>query len=579
MDNPTLIPIELIKPNPYQPRGTEDPEAVREITESIKRNGLIQIPTARQVNGRYELSFGHTRLAAFKVLKEASMPLIVRELSDLQMFELGVAENIKRRDLNPIEQAEAMRRYMQEFKKNSVETGEFFNVSAEKVRNTIRLLNLPETLQAGLADGSITQNNARRLLTIQRVAPKDVEKVANKLVGNADPDHVISTALKDTGNSVEMWQRYQSGEPKAGHNLWTLRTPAESFPQKHLPELHAADVAKSFGIELTAESKREMQSWIDAFMEKPKPFGGGHWWTWHGSQKIEGDVAEFLIAQGAPADQIERIAHLINPPGCFACPLYARVDGSHFCTLKACHTRKSRAWESHTIQSASKTLGIAIYDAKVDGKDFASLSSYDEPDKKLFEQRNADLRLRKGTNWSQRFKGVPDGYSIVVMGETLKKMRKAAKASSGQSRHQSQDEYLAEQKRLRFIREARHTAVNEFLWNVATPAFQPVMSGVTSVDFLKQFADRVVRGVPAEEPGRKATKAGKAEFYRRAILFSLLDEDLWDICQKNKPVTSMAKHLQGMATTWGVKLPKNWLDVAAEADKGIKVPADAEGKA
>ena len=129
------------------------------------------------------------------------------------------------------------------------------------------------------------------------------------------------------------------------------------------------------------------------------------------------------------------------------------------------------------------------------------------------------------------------------------------------------------------IREARQMALYEFLWNVATPAFECVMSGVTNVDFLEKFADRMVRGVPAEELEKKATKAAKAAFYRRSILFSLLDDDLWDISQKTKPVTAMAKQLQGVATTWGVKLPKDWMAVAAEADKGIKVPAEAEGKA
>src|SRR5690348_3249528 len=113
MENQTLVPLDLIDPNPYQPRQTEDTEAVAEIADSIARNGLMQIPSARQVNGRYQLAFGHTRLAAFKMLQEECMPLVIRELDDLQMFELGVSENIKRRDLNPIEQAEAMRRYMQ----------------------------------------------------------------------------------------------------------------------------------------------------------------------------------------------------------------------------------------------------------------------------------------------------------------------------------------------------------------------------------------------------------------------------------------------------------------------------------
>lgn len=558
METQKLIAIDLIVPNPYQPREVEDAAAVAEIAESIKHNGLMQVPTARQLNGHYELAFGHTRLAAFKLLKETTMPLIVRELTDLQMFELSVGENIKRRDLNPIEQAKAMHRYMVEFKKNSVETAGFFNVSPEKVRSSIRLLNLPEDLQSGVADGTVSITNARRLLTIQRVAPNDLEKVAKKLNSDdVDADRVISETLINTGKSLEMWQRWQRGEPHAGNHLWPLRMAADTFPQKELPEVRAADVIRSLELPASAELKAKIEIYLVWLHESPDKV----------SIYIEKNPEDALL--------IERIAHLLNPPACTACPLYAKVDGSHYCTFQICHTRKSRAWEAHKVKGASKRLGIRIWDPKVDGKDSAYLSYYDEPDKKLFAARHADLRLKKGTNWSQRFEGVPEGYFIVVIGDALKKMRKAA-SSRKQTSNQSQDEYQAEQRRLRAIREANHTAVYEFLWNVATPAFQPVISGVTSMDFVKQFADRVVRGVPASEPEKKATKAVKLDFYRRAILFSLLDDALWDICQKSKPVTEMAKRLQGMATTWSIKLPKNWMALAAEADKGIKVPAEEE---
>jgi hypothetical protein len=446
---------------------------------------------------------------------------------------------------------------MKEFKKNSVETGEFFNVSSEKVRSTIRLLNLPESLQAGVADGSVTQTDARRLLTIQRVAPNDVEKVAQKLKGDADPDRVISETLTNTGKSVEMWQRWQRGEPQAGNHLWPLRMSAEAFPQKELPELHAADVVRSLDLKSTPELKKKIEMYLVWLRESPEK----------ASAYIEENPEDALL--------IERIAHLLNPPACTACPLYAKVDGSHYCTFRTCHTRKSRAWEFHKIKSASKRLGIKIWDPKVDGKDTAYLSSWNEPDKKLFKDRYADLRIRKGTNWSQQFEGVPEGYSIVVIGATLKKKRKSSTEPIKDDR--SQQEYIAEQKRLREIREANRAAMYEFLWNVATLALLPVLSGVTSLDFVHQFADRVVRGVPAEEPDKKATKAVKLDFYRRAILFSLLDDDLWDLTQKNKPVTALAKQLQGVATTWGIKLPKNWMASAAEADKGIKVPTE-EGK-
>ena len=133
-----FISINLIDPNPYQPRQVEDIGFITEIAASIKKNGLMQVPTARVCGDRYQLAFGHTRKAAFVMNGETSMPLIINDLTDLQMFELGVAENIKRRDLDPIEEAYAMRRYMDDFGKTSKEAAEFFGVAEETIRQKVR---------------------------------------------------------------------------------------------------------------------------------------------------------------------------------------------------------------------------------------------------------------------------------------------------------------------------------------------------------------------------------------------------------------------------------------------------------
>lgn len=564
MENQQLIPIELITPNPYQPRQTEDPAAVTEIAESIRRNGLMQIPTARQVNGSYQLAFGHTRLAAYKINGEECMPLIIRDLDDLQMFELGVSENIKRRDLNKIEEAEAMRCYMDEFGKNSVEAAAFFNVSPEKVRQTIRLLKLPKHLQAGVANGTYTQNDARRLLTIQRVAPDQVKEVAKELKRSEmiDPDTVISNALKNTGNSVEMWPSWRHDEePMAGAHLWPLRLPAEKFPKAHLPSMSVNQAAKIAGINIqTHQDKYVVQNKIDHFaaggaLEDMPGYG-----TYSTGPDAEATLARY-----------ERLAHLLNPPSCSTCPFYAKISGAHFCTLKECYNRKARAWQASELEEAIQTLGIPAYDHKVDGT-YEILASYTEKHRKLVEDRSPDLRLKKGSTYSN-FAGVPDGFAIVAVGKAVAKLKKAEEnltISRG-----NDESYYAEQRRLAKMRDAHREAAYDFLWNVGTPVFAALLGNVVNLPFVKEFADRMVRGVPAEEPNGKTSKADKLRFYRRALLFSVLDDvlNMWDICQKKKPVTAMAKDLQGIARTWGVKLPKNWLDQAAQADKAIVIPA------
>lgn len=563
METQELIAIDLIDPNPYQPRQAEDLAVVAEIAESIKRNGILQIPSARRVNGRVQLAFGHTRLAAYKHNGEECMPLIIRELDDLQMFELGVSENIKRRDLNPIEEARAMRRYMVEFKKNSVETGEFFNVSPEKVRSTVRLLNLPRNLQEGVSDGSITQNNARRLLTIQRVAPDQVKQVAKELAGkpNAEPDNVISNALRNNGTSVEMYSpswRHDT-EPLAGPSLWPLRLPAEKFPMQHLPVMTVGQAAKIVGGDWSGhQDKYVLQKKIEHFQS------GG---------RVDDMPGYATYASGPDAEatltRYERLAHLINPPACSACPFYAKVNGSHFCTLKDCYTRKSAAWRAHVLEKAVRTWGIAPYDHKTDGK-FVELISYQPEHEKLVKNASPDLRLKKGASYGS-FEGVPDGYIIVAVGKTAEKMLEKEKESRRPSLETNDESYHAEQRRLARMREIHREAAYDFLWKVGTPAFSGLLENLINLPFLKEFADRMVRGVPEEEPNAKAKKSDRLNFYRRALLFSLLDDviDMWDICQKKKPVTALAKELQGIATTWGVKLPRNWLDQAANADKAM----------
>lgn len=571
MESPTLIPIDLIDPNPYQPRQAEDPAAVAEIAASIRKNGLMQVPTARLVVGRYQLAFGHTRLAAFKLNGEECMPLIIRELDDLQMFELGVSENIKRRDLNPIEQAKAMKLYMEEFEKNSVETGEFFNVSPEKVRSSVRLLNLPKSLQSGVADGTITQNNARRLLTIQRVAPQEVKEVARQMKEKPgiDPDAIIADTLKDTGNSVEMWPSWRrDDEPMAGTHLWPLRLSPEEFPRDRLPVMTVTQAAKIIGGDWSSyNDKIVMQKKIDHFQAGGKLEEMPGYGTYSSGPDGDGTIAKY-----------ERLGHLINPPACSACPFYARVGGAHFCTFKECYNRKARAWQASELEKAIQALGIAAYDHKVDGA-YETLVSYKEAHKKLVDKHSPDLRLKKGSTYGS-FEGVPDGFAIVAVGKSAEALKKAEQARDV-TRGGNSDEYYKEQRRLAKMRDAHKAAAYDFLWNVGTPAFAPLIADLTNVNFLKEFADRMVRGVPAQEPNGKSTKADRLDFYRRALLFSLLDDvlDMWDICQKKKPVTAMAKHLQGIATTWGVKLPKTWLDQAAQADAAITVTTETDGGA
>ena len=571
MDTQTVInvpvPIEQIDPNPYQPRQVEDPAVIAEIAESIRKNGLMQVPTARRVNGHYQLAFGHTRLAAFKLLQETTMPLNIRELTDLQMFELGVSENIKRRDLNPIELADSMKRYMQEFQKNSVETGEFFNVSPEKVRNTVRLLNLPKDLQSW---------RGRRHDHPEQRPPAAHHPARG--AGQA-PDGGQQARPPERRSRPGDRRDPEELQPVCG-NVAALAGWGTAGRQPSLEDLHAGrEVPEQ--VTARAQGRRCGQGPGDRLTNriwKTGSTGRSGYGTWiptgSGFQKGRVDVTECMV-EVEPRWILEKIVHLLNPPGCSACPFYAKVDGSHYCSFKFCHSRKTHAWEEHLITSASKKTGIAIYNKKADGSDASYLTSYDPPDKKLWDERNADLRIKKGTNWAQHFEDIPAGYSVVVVGETLKKMRKADAKKHGQ-RDTNSEEYNRDQRRLAKLRDANENALYDFIWNVVTPAFQTVFNGANNLGFFEELSDHFCSGVPAEEPDKKAPRKEKIEFYQKAILFSIFDDDLWEYKtnQKGRPVRELAKHLQGVAKTWGIELPKDWMTRATEADKAITVSTE-----
>ena len=203
-----LIPLDQIDPNPFQPREQEDPEHVERVARSIEAEGLLQEPLARVVSVgatdprgtddvRYQLAFGHTRVAAYHWLNRDEvgfdlMPLKLADLSDLQMFELAVRENSERKDLTPIEEARAMAVYRDRFEKSSEEIGALFGLASSTVRNKLRLLELPEAVQARVGDG-LSEGTARSLLTVQKISPDPVvEELSEEIAegGFTNPESV-----------------------------------------------------------------------------------------------------------------------------------------------------------------------------------------------------------------------------------------------------------------------------------------------------------------------------------------------------------------------------------------------------
>ncbi|WP_295359335.1 ParB/RepB/Spo0J family partition protein [uncultured Succiniclasticum sp.] len=160
------IPVESIRPNPYQPRKTFDKEKLKELSESIKKHGIIQPLVVRKKGLNYELVAGERRLRAARLAKLQTVPVLVREYDEKQMRELSLVENIQRHDLNPLEEAKAIQELMKQFDYTQAQAAERLGRSRAAVANLLRMLNLPEELQAMVAEERVTAGQMRPLLAL-----------------------------------------------------------------------------------------------------------------------------------------------------------------------------------------------------------------------------------------------------------------------------------------------------------------------------------------------------------------------------------------------------------------------------
>jgi ParB/RepB/Spo0J family partition protein len=177
---PIEVDIKLIHPNPWQPRKTIDPATVAELAASIHRQGLLQPPLARVVNGHFELAFGHRRFVAWQQANpQQPMPLEVRPLTDREMAEMAAAENGQREDLNPIERAQNIHRLITEFSLSQLEAGKFYGLTTQgAVSNVLGLLKHPPQIIELVGQGAISERNARDLRLAARVDAKAAVTIA-----------------------------------------------------------------------------------------------------------------------------------------------------------------------------------------------------------------------------------------------------------------------------------------------------------------------------------------------------------------------------------------------------------------
>ena len=175
------VPISSISPNPRQPRTVFDEDALNELIASIKEIGILQPPVVRKVSeGRYELIMGERRLRAAKAAGLTTIPVIIRQTPDNELLREALIENIHRSQLNPLEEAAAYAGLLTDFGCTHDELAIKLGRSRPLISNTLRLLNLPPTVQRKVAAGVISAGHARALLGLSD--EKEIEKLANRIV-------------------------------------------------------------------------------------------------------------------------------------------------------------------------------------------------------------------------------------------------------------------------------------------------------------------------------------------------------------------------------------------------------------
>lgn len=174
--------IKNIAANPYQPRCNFDEEKLQELAASIKEFGVVQPVVVRKKGRSYELVAGERRLRAAGLAGLTKVPAIVKDYDDAKMMEIALIENIQRHDLNPIEEAQGLRRLMQEFKLTQEQTAEKVGRSRSAVTNILRLLNLPEQVQKQIINGVLTMGQAKQLLGLPK--PEQMCDVAEAIIAN-----------------------------------------------------------------------------------------------------------------------------------------------------------------------------------------------------------------------------------------------------------------------------------------------------------------------------------------------------------------------------------------------------------
>ena len=204
-ETPQTLPVDLIDPNPHQPRRLFQNERLAELAQSIRTNGIVQPLVVRRTGERYQLVAGERRWRAAKLAEVPDVPVVIRDVPDERLLEISLIENIQREELNPIETAHAFASLAEEMKLSAEEIGLRTGKDRSTITNFVRLLQLPEDLQQLVAERRLSAGHARCLLPLPTVAlqrevaekavaqgwsVRQTERTTQRMMADRQPKHV-----------------------------------------------------------------------------------------------------------------------------------------------------------------------------------------------------------------------------------------------------------------------------------------------------------------------------------------------------------------------------------------------------
>lgn len=214
------IEIELLQPNPLQPRGVITPESLVELVDSIREHGILEPLVVADTPAGFQIIAGERRWRAAKMAGLKTVPAIIKKSTPRKMLEMALVENVQREDLNPLERAKAFQRLVSEFGLSTREISQRIGKSWAYVSNSLRLLRLPDILKDGLLSGQTTEGHARALAALEK--PKLIVEVYKQILkenlavrGTEEAVRRIKAREGILEKKIPEWRKAQIRRPSA----------------------------------------------------------------------------------------------------------------------------------------------------------------------------------------------------------------------------------------------------------------------------------------------------------------------------------------------------------------------------